>query len=86
MACPRIGSTLHANGGWKGARGDTFVAGEEVDPRSNFDMFQKKLLDECGIDLAILQVEATPGLVGLADVDFSAALVRAINDWSAPEH
>ena len=79
---PRNTSLYQANGGWKGARADTFDAGEEVDPRSNFDMFQKKLLDACSVDVAILQVESTPSLVALADIDYSAALIRAINDWS----
>ena len=79
---PRNSNLYHANGGWKGARADTFDAGEDVDPRSNFGMFQTKLLDAHGIDLAILQVEATPALAALADVDYGAALIRAINDWS----
>lgn len=79
---PRNTGLHQANGGWRGARADTFDAGEDVDPRSNFPMFQRKLLDGCGIDLAILQVELTPSLVALADVDYSAALIRAINDWS----
>lgn len=79
---PRNTSLHQANGGWKGARADTYDAGDDVDPRSNFAMFQQKLLDGCGIDLAILQVESTPSLVALADIDYSAALIRAINDWS----
>ncbi|MCX6950547.1 MAG: hypothetical protein NTX39_12900, partial [Opitutae bacterium] len=77
---PRNTSLYLANGGWRGARADTFDAGEEIDPRSNFDLFQTKLLDAHDIDLAILQVEATPSLVSLADVDYGAALIRAIND------
>jgi len=79
---PRNTGLYQANGGWKGARADVFDAGEEVDPRSNFEMFQRKLLDACGIDIAILQVELTPSLVALADIDYSYSLVRAINDWS----
>ncbi len=79
---PRYGSALQGNGGWKGARADVFDAGEDVDPRSNFDMFQKRLLEGCGIDIGILQVESSPTFVNLSDVDYSAALVRAINSWS----
>jgi len=79
---PRNSGIHQANGGWRGARADTFDAGEDVDPRSNFRMFQQKLMDGCGIDLAILQVELTPSLVALADVDYSAGLIRAVNDWS----
>lgn len=79
---PRNANLYLANGGWRGARADSFDAGEDVDPRSNFAMFQSKLLDACGIDLAILQVESTPAIVALADIDFSAGLIRAINDWS----
>ena len=50
---PRNANLYLANGGWRGARADSFDAGEDVDPRSNFAMFQRKLLDTCGIDLAI---------------------------------
>ena len=60
---PRHSNVIYANGGWKGARYDTFEAGQNVDPRSNFEMFQRKLLDGCGIDLGILQVESTPSIM-----------------------
>lgn len=79
---PRNGNLYQSSGGFKGARADCFGAGEDVDPRTRIDLFKEKLLDGCGIDCAILQGEYTPGVVALMDVDYSAALCRAYNDWT----
>ncbi len=79
---PKNGNIYHGSGGFRGARADCFDLGEEVDPRTRIELFQKKLLDGCGIDRAILQGEYTPAVAALVDLDYCAALCRALNDWS----
>lgn len=82
---PRNSNLYQASGGFRGARADCFGAGNDVDPRSRIELFQEKLLDGCGVDLAILQGEFAPAVLALADLDFSAALCRALNDWTLAE-
>ncbi len=82
---PRNSNLYQASGGFRGARADCFGAGNDVDPRSRIELFQEKLLDGCGVDLAILQGEYAPAVLALADLDFSAALCRATNDWTLAE-
>jgi uncharacterized protein len=79
---PKNSNIYHGSGGFRGTRADCFDLGEDVDPRTRIDLFQKKLLDGCGIDRAILQGEFTPAVTALADLDYSVALCRALNDWS----
>lgn len=79
---PRNSNLYQASGGFRGARADCFDAGEDVDPRSRLELFQEKLFAGCAVDLAILQGEYTPAVMALADVDFAAALCRALNDWT----
>ncbi len=79
---PRSTDLFSSNGGYRGARADCFEGEEDVDPRSRFELFDKKLLVDCAVDIAILQGEYTAPLLSLVDVEYSAALCRAFNDWT----
>ena len=62
--------------------------GERVDARpddgrpagSDVDLFRRQLLDEWGVDVAILTGQFY-NVAFLANADFATALARALNDW-----
>jgi uncharacterized protein len=79
---PLLGSAWQANGGYRGRRVDSFDD-DMVDAGSKLAKVQSQLLDECGIDLALL-TSAPPVYDAntLTDVDYAAALMSAFNDFT----
>ncbi len=87
---PSLGSAWQANGGYRGRRLDSFED-DMLDAGSKLARVQSQLLDECGIDIALL-TSAPPvyDCNSITDVDYAAALMSAFNDftiehWLEPE-
>ena len=68
-----------------GGRGDTLDPADPADKTSaakNVGNVRKILLDGAGVDLAVLTGSALRTASGMADLDYAAALCRAMNDHS----
>ena len=79
---PSFGNVYLNNGGYRGRRVDTLQA-DGSDAGSKLHNIQGQLLDEYGIDVALL-TSAPPlyDLNAVTDVDYAAALMRAFNDYT----
>jgi predicted TIM-barrel fold metal-dependent hydrolase len=74
-----------ANGGLRGYRLDAVPDGLPNVPgvgAGNIELTRTQLLDECGIDVALLTGAPVLGASALTDVDYGSALCRAFNDFS----
>lgn len=79
---PLLGSVWQANGGYRGRRVDTFDD-DMKDAGSKLPKIQSQLLDECGVDIALL-TSAPPvyDTNTITDIDYAAALMSAFNDFT----
>lgn len=77
------GGAHHGNGHLQGCmRVDTWDNGDDVQAGAKVERVQSQLLDECGIDLAILTGSTVYAASALSDVDYGSALCRAFNDFT----
>jgi predicted TIM-barrel fold metal-dependent hydrolase len=75
------------NGGLKGYRADALKTGETPPGGGgvcavDVEFLQQQLLDEGGIDIAILTGGQMYGASGVLDLDYGSALARAYNDYT----
>jgi predicted TIM-barrel fold metal-dependent hydrolase len=83
-----FGGGYTANGGYRGYRMDAIPDGVPNVPgvaAGDVDLTRRQLLDECGIECALLTGGPASGASTLADVDYGAAICRAFNDYTV-EH
>jgi predicted TIM-barrel fold metal-dependent hydrolase len=81
------GISYAANGGIKGYRADAIndvvtPAGGGGVAATNCDFLRTQLLDEAGVDIAILTGAQMYGASSVLDLDYASALCRAYNDFS----
>ena len=82
------GGGYAANGGFRGYRVDAIPDGVPNAPgvgAPSVELTQEQLLDQCGIELALLTGGAALGASSLTDVDYGTAIGQAFNDFTV-EH
>ena len=83
-----LGSGYSENGGLRGWRAD--VLADEVPQRPpaggpvawDLAAVQRQLLDECGVDVAVLTGATVYRTSSMPDLDYASALCRAFNEWT----
>lgn len=80
------GGGLYANNGGKlGRRADTLDPNDAKDKTAtatNVENLRVKLLDEAGVDIAILTGSSVYNVSGSTDIEYGSALCRAFNDFT----
>jgi predicted TIM-barrel fold metal-dependent hydrolase len=81
------GVSYNNNGGLRGYRVDALKSGGTPPggggvSATDVELLQTQLLDECGIDLAILTGGQAYGTSAMMDVEYANAICRAFNDYT----
>jgi predicted TIM-barrel fold metal-dependent hydrolase len=81
------GVSYNNNGGLRGYRADALKSGETLPggggvSATDVELLQTQLLDDCGIDIAILTGGQAYGTSAMMDVEYANAICRAFNDYT----